>query len=176
MVKLNENSTPIWSEDCKEKRINPDDLRHVSNELRDNKNTIVTLNGSFDLLHAGHLQIIYEAKQQGDILIVLLNTDESIKKYKGKGRPIISLKYRLEMISALSFVDYVSWFNEADPCKILSIIKPDIHVNGPEYGLNCIEAESIKENGGKIHIAKFIPGLSTTKLLEKIKHLETSCV
>ncbi|MBI5346101.1 MAG: adenylyltransferase/cytidyltransferase family protein [Chlamydiae bacterium] len=151
------------------KIINPSDLTQKIEELKAAKKTIATLNGSFDLLHAGHLHIIYEASCQADVLIVALNTDDSIKRYKNVKRPIIPLEYRLAMMSALAFVDYVTYFDETDPIKILSIIKPNVHVNGAEYGENCIEAETVRANGGKIHIVKLKEGLSTSKILEKIK-------
>ena len=100
-----------------------------------------------------------------------LNSDESIKKYKDIKRPIISLENRMEMIAALSFVDYVTSFDEVDPINILDIIKPDIHVNGQEYTINCIEKEVVEKNKGKIHLVKLIGGLSTSNIIEKIKNL-----
>jgi rfaE bifunctional protein nucleotidyltransferase chain/domain len=102
------------------------------------------------------------------ILIVALNSDPSIKQYKNPLRPIIPLEYRLQMMSALGFVTYVTWFDETDPRNLLNIIKPDVHVNGAEYGENCIEADIVKSNGGSIHIVKLVPGLSTTQILKKI--------
>ena len=149
--------------------LNPSQIAKKIGEIREEGKTIVTLNGSFDLLHAGHLQIIYEASLQGDVLIVALNSDASIKKYKSEKRPIISLKYRMQQIAALGFVDYVTYFEETDPCNILSIIKPDIHVNGIEYGGNCMEKETVHKYGGRIHIVDLVPSLSTTNIIEKIK-------
>ncbi|NGX49193.1 MAG: Bifunctional protein HldE [Candidatus Anoxychlamydiales bacterium] len=140
--------------------------------LREKNKTIATLNGSFDLMHSGHLRIIYEASRQADILIVALNTDSSIQRYKSKKRPIVELKYRIEMVSSLLFVDYVTSFDEIDPIKILSIIKPDVHINGKEYSENCIEADIVKKNGGKIHIVDLVDSLSTTNIIQKIKLCE----
>ncbi|NGX35082.1 MAG: Bifunctional protein HldE [Candidatus Anoxychlamydiales bacterium] len=140
--------------------------------MRERNKTIATINGSFDLMHSGHLRIIYEASTLSDILIVALNSDSSIKKYKSKKRPIIELKYRIEMVSALFFVDYVTSFDETTPIKILNIIKPDVHINGKEYGKNCIEADIVKKNGGKIHIVDLVDNLSTTNILKKIKLCE----
>ncbi|MBS0635386.1 MAG: adenylyltransferase/cytidyltransferase family protein [Verrucomicrobia bacterium] len=160
----------IWSEACKRKWIDPKELQARVEELKKQGKTIATLNGSFDLMHAGHLYIIYEAKKQADILIVALNSDSSIQRYKSPTRPIITLKYRLELMSALEFVDYVTWFDETDPCNILSIIKPDVHVNGVEYGANCIEAETVKACGGRLHLVDRIPGLATSDVLEKIRN------
>jgi len=150
------------------KIIPPENLEAKIKELRLANKTIASLNGSFDLLHAGHLHIIAEAAKQADVLIMALNSDRSIQQYKNPYRPIITLEYRLEMIAALEFVDYVTWFDETDPRKILTIIKPDIHVNGAEYGDNCIEADVVKTYGGKIHIVKLVPGLSTSQIIKKI--------
>ena len=116
--------------------------------------------------------MLFEAANQADILIVAVNSDASIKQYKSPDRPIIPLQERLDMLSAISFVDYVAPFDETDPLKVLEIIKPDVHVNGSEYGLDCLEAPLIKQQGGRLHIVKLIPGLSTTQILEKI----SSCV
>jgi rfaE bifunctional protein nucleotidyltransferase chain/domain len=162
----------LFQEESKRKCIQPEDLKDKVAELRRKGYTIATLNGSFDLMHAGHLQIIFEASQVADKLIVALNTDASIKAYKNPERPIIPLEYRRQMMAALEFVDYVTWFNETDPRRILSEIKPDVHVNGAEYGENCVEANIVKENGGKIHIVQLIPGLSTSQIIKKIILLE----
>jgi len=154
------------------KFIPPEDLESKVLQLRSEGKTIATLNGSFDLIHAGHLQMIHEASQQADCLILALNTDASIKKYKSQSRPLMSLEHRLQMAAALQFVDFVTSFDETDPREFLKRVKPDVHVNGSEYGEECIEAEVVREYGGKLYIAPLVPGLSTTKLIEKIK----SCV
>lgn len=159
----------LWSNEYKKKVVIPDALGKFVNELKKRKKTIATLNGSFDLLHAGHLQIIFEASQQADVLLVALNSDASIKKYKSEKRPIIPLEYRMQMMAALEFVDYLTWFEETDPRQLLSIIKPDIHVNGAEYGQNCIEADVVKAGGGSIHIVSLVPGLSTSNVIGKIQ-------
>lgn len=170
----------LWSVDCQNKYIFPQDLDNKIKTLKASGKTIATLNGSFDLLHAGHLQIIYEASQQADLLIVALNSDSSIKKYKSPLRPIIPLEYRLQMMSALTFVDYVTWFDETDPLRILNIIKPQVHVNGAEYGENCLEADTVKSHGGRVHIVPLIPSLSTSSIIKKITTIQSeessSCV
>ena len=166
---MNTTAPLLWSVAYQAKVIRPENLHNAVEALRQEGKSIVTLNGSFDLLHAGHLQIIFEASQQGDVLLVALNTDASIKQYKSPKRPIIPLEYRLQMMAALEFVHYVTWFEETDPCQVLSIIKPSIHVNGSEYGENCIEAEIVKAHGGKIHIVSLVPGLSTSTIIRKIQ-------
>ncbi|GAB4185778.1 MAG: hypothetical protein Tsb0015_02990 [Simkaniaceae bacterium] len=158
-----------WSEPARKKIILPEKLPAKIQELRDQQKTIATLNGSFDLMHAGHLHIIYEASMQADVLITALNSDASIKLYKSLDRPIIPLKYRMEMMAAISFVDYITWFHETTPLSILELIQPDVHINGAEYGENCIEADIVKKYGGRIHIVELVPGLSTSNIIKKIK-------
>ena len=150
------------------KTIDPIDMETIVSCLKAEGKTIATLNGSFDLLHAGHLEMIFQASLQADVLIVALNTDASIKQYKSPLRPIIPLQARLAMMAALSMVDYVTWFDETDPRMILSRIRPDVHVNGAEYGENCIEADVVRGAGGKIHIVQLVPGLSTSQIIKRI--------
>jgi len=164
----------LWSEEYKKKTIDPQDIESTCLELRSRGKTIATLNGSFDLLHSGHLQIIYEASLLADVLIVCLNSDASIQQYKSPSRPIIPLQYRLQMMAALEFVDYVTTFQETTPLHILELIKPNIHVNGAEYGKDCLEAETVLRNGGAIHIVNLVPGLSTSNIIDKIKTLSES--
>ena len=158
-----------FAEAAKEKRVPRHALEQWVATIRQEGKTIATLNGSFDLLHAGHLEMIYQASLQADVLIVALNTDASIQRYKSKDRPIIPLEYRQQMMTALAMVDYVTEFDETDPRVILEIIRPDVHVNGSEYGADCIEAEVVKKHGGRLHIVSLVPGLSTSKIIEKIK-------
>ena len=143
-------------------------LKEKVDSLKKSGKTIVTINGSFDLLHAGHLHILFEASKQADVLMVLLNTDASVKRYKGFDRPIVKLEERMAMMAAIEWVDYVASFDEDTPIDILKVIKPNVHVNGSEYGENCLEADTVREGGGKIQIVELLPGLSTSQLLEKI--------
>lgn len=162
------HSPKSFEEYFETKWIDPKNLVSKVEKIKAQGKTIATLNGSFDLLHAGHLHIIYEASLQGDVLIVALNTDASIQKYKSPKRPIVSLAYRARMMAALGFVSFVTCFDETDPRDILSKIRPHVHVNGAEYGAECIEAEVVKSHGGQIHIVPLVPGLSTSNLIKKI--------
>ena len=90
-------------------------------------------------------------------------------KRQGISRPIIPLQSRLEMISAIEFVSFVTWFDETNPIDLLELIQPHVHINGREYGENCIEADIVKKYGGRIHITDIIPGFSTSKIIDKIK-------
>lgn len=146
-----------------------EEIKEIADELRKQGKKIVTCNGTFDLVHVGHLMFLKEAKEQGDVLIVGLNSDSSIKQYKNKTRPFTPQQYRTELISGFECVDYVTIFDETNPIELLKVIKPDVHVNGEDYGYNCIERPIVEKYGGKIHIVKNFKGFSTTKLIEKIK-------
>lgn len=158
-----------WQSYSQSKLVAPEFLIEKVSVLRSAGKTIATMNGSFDLLHAGHMYMIYEASKVADVLIVAVNTDSSVKAYKSHQRPIVPLHYRLEMLCAIGFIDYLTWFPEKDPCQILSIIKPDVHVNGIEYGENCIEAQVVKKHGGTLHLVDRIPGLATSQLIQTIQ-------
>jgi len=144
-------------------------LIDVCNSERLKGKIIVTCNGSFDLFHYGHLVFLDYARKQGDVLIVAINSDSSIKKYKSENRPMVPEEQRSQIIAALEIVDYVHIFNETVPMPFIEAIKPDFHANGAEYGEDCIEAESVKKNGGKIYLVPRVAGLSTTELIRKIK-------
>jgi len=151
------------------KYIHPENLKRKREEIRKEGKTIATLNGSFDLVHVGHLQIMHEASKQADYLLIALNSDNSIKKYKHSSRPFITLEHRLQLVAALQFVDFVTHFDEVDPCEILEKIQPNVHVNGSEYGDQCVEAKIVKKYGGTVHIVQLLPFCSTTHLIDKIK-------
>jgi D-beta-D-heptose 7-phosphate kinase/D-beta-D-heptose 1-phosphate adenosyltransferase len=136
--------------------------------LRAKGRRIVTVNGSFDLLHSGHLHILREARECGDVLIVGVNSDASVRAYKDANRPIISDRQRAEMLLALRMVDYVHIFDELDPIAFLEEVRPDVHVNGAEYGENCVESETVRRNGGSLHLVNRVEGLSTSKLLDAL--------
>ena len=144
------------------------EIEEISRKLKKEGKVIVTCNGTFDLLHPGHVKFLKDAKEQGDILIVGLNSDSSIKKYKSKNRPIIPEGSRADVVSALECVDYVTIFEEKDPRELLSVIKPDVHVNGEEYGMDCIEAEVVRKNGGRLHLVQLFGDFSKTKLIQRI--------
>jgi D-beta-D-heptose 7-phosphate kinase / D-beta-D-heptose 1-phosphate adenosyltransferase len=144
-------------------------LPELSVSLKGQGKRVVTINGSFDLFHAGHLYILQQAREQGDVLIVGLNSDASVKRYKGPDRPLVPETERADLLLGLRCVDYVHIFDEADPIAFLEAVRPDVHVNGAEYGEDCIEAPTVKEHGGRIHLVGRIGGLSTSGLLEKIR-------
>jgi D-beta-D-heptose 7-phosphate kinase/D-beta-D-heptose 1-phosphate adenosyltransferase len=144
-------------------------LRTLSQSLKARGRVIVTVNGSFDLLHSGHLHIIDEAKRQGDTLIVGLNSDASVRRYKGPDRPIRPQQERAAMLLALRAVDYVHVFDEVDPIAFLEEVRPDVHVNGAEYGFECIEAPTVRAHGGRLHLVSRIADFSTSGILATLR-------
>lgn len=148
-------------------------------ELRSQGKRIVTLNGSFDLLQAGHLDFIEEAKQQGDVLFVGVNSDKSVRGGKGPDRPIIPELERMALLAALEAVDYVALidgaYNEEPQSTWIPTIKPDVHVNGGDYGSveEWIEWPAMKEVGAVGYVVQRRPNLSTSEIIAKIKALDT---
>ena len=147
----------------------------VAEKLRDQGKKLVTVNGSFDLLHAGHLDQLEEAKQQGDILFVGINTDESIQAVKGAARPLQAQEPRAAMLAALTMVDYVvlmpGEYDEEPHASLLPAINPDVHVNGPDRGApeTWVEWPTMQELDITGHTIKKRNDLSTSALLDKIK-------
>jgi len=115
--------------------------------------TIVLANGCFDLFHVGHIRYLRAARARGDILVVALNSDASVRKLKGKGRPILPQRERAEILASFSFVDYVTVFNEPMVTKVLLALKPDLHVKGSDYSRETVpEMETVRAYGGRVAI------------------------
>lgn len=148
------------------------ELVKIVNRLKSKNKKIVTTNGVFDILHLGHVKYLEEAKKLGDILIVGINTDKSVKQNKGNKRPINDERSRMSVLAALESVDYVFLFNEKYPRNWLDKIKPNIHVKAGDYKLSqIIEKDVVEKGGGKIIIAKLEKGYSTTNLISKISSI-----
>jgi rfaE bifunctional protein nucleotidyltransferase chain/domain len=133
--------------------------------------TVVWTNGCFDILHVGHIRSFRDAKALGDILIVGLNSDASVRSIKGDSRPIVDQADRAELIAALEMVDYVTIYDEPTPIAVLSGLRPDIHCKGAEYadGARPVpERETVLGYGGQIRFLPFHPGHSTTGLVERL--------
>lgn len=148
-------------------------LEEVKKQLQDAKlqgKTIVFTNGCFDLLHAGHLSSFRQARQYGDVLVVAVNSDASVKKNKGDSRPIIDEVNRMKMVAALEYVDYVVLMEEDNPTRILSVLQPDVVVKGKDWeGKYMPERETIEAYGGKMQFIELEQGLSTTAIIGKIQ-------
>ena len=131
--------------------------------------TIVFTNGCFDILHRGHIEYLTEAKEQGDYLIVGLNTDASVKRLKGENRPINCEEDRALMLAALECVDYVILFDEDTPEQLIRSIKPDILVKGGDYTPEqIVGAPFVLKDGGSVLTIPFVDGYSTTQMIERI--------
>ena len=130
---------------------------------------LVVTNGCFDLLHFGHVDYLQEAKKKGDILVVAVNSDASIRKIKGKKRPIIGEKNRLSVVAALQSVDYVVLFKEDTPLKVIKALKPDILVKGADWEKkDIVGADFVSSYGGGVTIIRSSQGYSTTVIINKI--------
>ncbi len=115
--------------------------------------TIVLANGCFDLFHVGHIRYLRAARAKGDVLVVAINSDSSVRKLKGKGRPILPQRERAEILAAFSFVDYVTAFSEPTVTRVLLALRPDVHVKGSDYSRDTVpEKDTVKSYGGRVAI------------------------
>ena len=146
------------------------DIKELKNELLKYKNgKIVFTNGCFDVLHIGHVRLLQFAKQQGDCLVIAINSDESVRRLKGAKRPIVPQNDRAEVLSALACVDYIVIFDEDTPVETISALKPDIHVKGGDYDMEKIpEAKIISSYGGEMRRFEFVEGRSSSNIVERI--------
>ena len=148
-----------------------EDLSQIIKEWRLDGNKIVFTNGCFDLIHLGHLEILARSADLGDRLIVGINSDKSIKRIKGKSRPIIEEDSRAKQLAAIEFIDAVILFNEDTPFDLINILKPDVLTKGGDYKKNDIVGnELINKERGEVVIIPLTQGYSTTSILEKIKN------
>ena len=139
-------------------------------ELKKQNKTVVFTNGCFDILHVGHLRYLNEAKRQGDVLIVGVNSDDSVKRLKGESRPINNQYDRAEMLCGLKAVDYTVIFEEDTPESLIGELKPSIHVKGGDYTKDDLpETKIVESYGGEVRILTFIEGKSTTNIVKKIQ-------
>lgn len=136
--------------------------------LRAAGQVVVFTNGCFDILHAGHASTMAFAKAQGDVLIVGLNSDASTRRLKGDKRPVVPEQYRAQLIAALAVVDYVVLFDETEVDTLVAELKPDVLVKGADRAGNIVGRAFVESYGGKVLAAPFVPGLSTSSIIEKI--------
>ena len=153
----------------KEKIKSSREIEIIANGLRNHGNILVTTNGIFDILHVGHIRYLQEAKKLGDMLIVAVNSDASTKRLKGDSRPINNENDRAEVLAALECVDFVTIFNDDNPIKILSLLKPNVHVKGGDYSISqIVEKDAVEKSGGKVVLIPMIEGYSTTDIIQKM--------
>jgi rfaE bifunctional protein nucleotidyltransferase chain/domain len=149
-----------------------ENIAGVCEKLKSDGKKIVFTNGCFDIIHAGHTYYLKKAKELGDILIVGLNSDDSVRRLKGDERPLNNETDRAEVLLSLKPVDYVVVFTEDTPYELISRVKPDILVKGGDYAADeIVGADIVKANGGKVVVIPFVEGKSTSALVEKIKKL-----
>ncbi len=146
-----------------------DQLQITTAEAKRSGKKVVFTNGCFDLLHVGHLHLLREAKKLGDILIVGLNSDKSVKQIKGAGRPIVPEGERAELIAALEMVDYVTIFDEPEPLNLIRELEPDVLAKGGDWPEDKIVGKDLVEGfGGRVAVIPFLNGHSTTDIIDEI--------
>jgi D-glycero-beta-D-manno-heptose 1-phosphate adenylyltransferase len=130
---------------------------------------IVFTNGCFDILHAGHVRYLTAARAEGDLLVIGLNSDASVKVIKGPKKPLVTESHRAEVLAGLACVDHVVVFDEPDPYRLIRMIVPDVLVKGADWAENeIVGADIVTKNGGRVVRVKLLPDVSTTKIIEKI--------
>lgn len=149
-------------------------LENILKEHRRRNDKVVFTNGCFDILHVGHIEYLKFARKQGDLLVVGLNTDSSIKKLKGPNRPIVSQDERAKMLAALEDVSYVVLFDELTPMSIITSLKPEILVKGEDWkDAGVVGQEFVESYGGKVVLAPLVEGISTTNIVSRIINKHT---
>ena len=144
-------------------------LKRIVATLKKEGKKIVFTNGCFDILHVGHIRYLRKARKMGDLLIVGMNTDRSVRMIKGEKRPIVSEKERAEVLAALEIVDYVVLFDELDPLRLITALKPNILVKGADWSKDEIVGRDVVEKaGGKVVRIPLVPGSSSTHVIEKV--------
>lgn len=151
--------------------LNQSQLKKELESARKNKKVVFT-NGCFDILHVGHVKYLQEAKAQGDILVIGINADASVRKLKGAERPIQNEEDRGEVLSALACVDYVAIFEEDTPENLIKLLRPDVLVKGGDWKVDqIVGSDFVMSYGGKVKSLQFVKGKSTTNIVSKILKL-----
>ncbi|MBF0452766.1 MAG: D-glycero-beta-D-manno-heptose 1-phosphate adenylyltransferase [Candidatus Magnetomorum sp.] len=152
-----------------------DDLIPIIQKLKQQRKTVVFTNGCFDILHAGHVQYLQEAKKQGDILVIGLNSDSSVSTIKGPKRPIVNEQHRAFVLAGLSCVDYITIFDESDPLNVIRQLMPHILVKGSDWAeCDIVGADIVKARGGQVVRIHLVPDISTTEIIRRILQREYS--
>jgi D-beta-D-heptose 7-phosphate kinase/D-beta-D-heptose 1-phosphate adenosyltransferase len=156
--------------DAAEKILDRDSIKAKVDSLRQSGKVVVFTNGCFDLIHAGHVRYLQEARKQGDCLVVAVNSDSSVEEIKGPGRPIIPGSQRAEVVAALSCVDWVTIFDEPDPLVLIKLLKPNVLVKGSDWPEEkIVGAPEVKGAGGKVLRIPLEAGISTSDIFERIR-------
>ena len=146
------------------------EIAELAAEARKNGKSVVFTNGCFDLLHRGHVHILRQAKAAGDLLVVGMNSDKSVRSIKDPARPILPETDRVELIAAMEMVDYVVLFDEPDPYQLIAAIKPDVLAKGGDWSADkIIGADIVEQGGGRVAVIPYLKGFSTTAIIERIR-------
>jgi rfaE bifunctional protein nucleotidyltransferase chain/domain len=147
-----------------------DELKTLTAAARTNGKIVVFTNGCFDLLHRGHIYLLREAKALGNLLVVGINSDQSVKAIKGPTRPILAETDRVELIAAMEMVDYVVLFEEPDPYNTIAVLRPKVLVKGGDWtSEEIIGADIVRRDGGEVVVLPYLKGSSTTEIIEKVR-------
>ena len=145
------------------------DLLKAVEDLRNDGKRIVFTNGCFDILHVGHVRYLTAARSEGDVLVVGLNSDASVKSIKPENRPVVTQEQRAEVLAGLAVVDFITIFDESDPLALISALKPDILVKGADWEeKEIVGADVVKAHGGKVIRVEMVPGISTSRIIRRI--------
>jgi rfaE bifunctional protein nucleotidyltransferase chain/domain len=156
------------SSTAKERIVDRDDLAAALRKHHPGQ-TVVFTNGCFDILHPGHVRALEDARALGDIIVVGVNSDASVQRLKGEGRPIVPQRERAEVIAALRSVDYVTIFEEDTPVETIQALRPEVHVKGGDYDPDTLpEAAAVRAYGGRVVCVPFVEGQSTTDIVARI--------
>jgi D-glycero-beta-D-manno-heptose 1-phosphate adenylyltransferase len=148
-----------------------EEIKAIVVGARNNGKRVAFTNGCFDLLHRGHVHVLRAARACADLLIVGINSDQSVKQIKGPARPVLPESDRCELVGAMEMVDFVVLFNEPDPYTLIAAIRPDVLVKGGDWNTDkIIGGDLVKEAGGEVVVVPYIKGFSTTEIVERIKN------
>ena len=151
------------------KIVSRSELKDIVKKLKVEGKKVVSTSGCFDILHAGHVTYLESAKEKGDILIVLLNSDSSVRRLKGEQRPIVPEKERAIVLAGLESVDYICIFDEDTPCSVVEEIQPSTVIKGGDYHGKWIpEMDSVAKYGGSVEYVQLVDGCSTTNIVKKV--------
>ena len=145
------------------------ELQKIREDLRRRKKKVVLTNGCFDLLHSGHVHLFQEAKKLGDVFIVAVNEDESVRRLKGKSRPIFTLEERLEILGAIEAIDFLTSFSDDTPQRVIAVLLPDILVKGGDWKPEeVVGRKEVERSGGRVVIIPYLEGRSSSEIIDRI--------
>ena len=150
------------------------EMRQIVAEVKERGQKVVFTNGCFDLLHNGHVRYLFQASTLGDVFVVAVNSDASVRRIKGSDRPLTPASERMEVLAALFFVEFVFEFDEDDPAEVIEALVPDVLVKGSDWAMDeIVGRECVTAHGGTVERIPLVNGISTTRIIERIKQGES---